>query len=154
MWKLILAFLLTISVLTPSKVSASLRETQAQIEKRYGPTIKTSTDPGIGKLVTYRYKDYFVLVSFKDGKSEAEFYIQQFYKKQLTHNQVSMFVSMNPPTSSPGGRWMTTPGSPYIFVASDGSAMVTFYSQVPTTDRPGLVICTFDFAKRHKLGIE
>src|SRR5262249_47941874 len=96
---LILAALL---VLVTSRANARLWETISQTEARYGGALQTfNGDNPAEEQRKYRYKDFYVLVEFLDGRSDDEWYFHMDGKTPLTDGEIQSFLSM----TSGGKRW-------------------------------------------------
>jgi hypothetical protein len=128
---------------------ARLGETKAQLDARYGRSVKKlQADPG-EEMFEYRHKDLFVLVTFVHGKSEMEIYAHQDGKTPLTQNEIESFLNIN----SFDKRWEKSAEIPvWSLGGSDPRtwiAMAAYYPKSPHIIAPGLSIMTTGYAKQH-----
>ena len=128
---------------------ARLGETKAELDARYGPSVKRlEADPG-EEMLEYRHKDLFVLVTFVQGKSESEIYGHQDGKTPLSQNEIQSFLNIN----SFGKHWEKSPEIPvWSLGGSDPRtwvALAAYYPKSPHIIAPGLGIMTTGYAKQH-----
>ncbi len=128
---------------------ARLWETEQQLQARYGPPIKKiENSPDGGKFYTYRFKEYNILVSIIGGKSENEFYVRQD-RKPLTTTQITFFLLQISEAS--GDRWWWDRRLPMKVLGQNWKAVSVDFNRVPTTDSPGVEVCTLSYARRVNL---
>ncbi|MEY2487368.1 MAG: hypothetical protein QOH39_3016 [Verrucomicrobiota bacterium] len=140
-----IALFTLLSFALSSTGTARLWDTERQVEAQYGAAIeKTENDAEQGKLYTYRYKDFYVMVTFDDGKSQNELYIHQDQKTPFSSEEIEVFLDMN----SFGQRWHKETEDP-MWILGDGKAMAAYYPHLGKSETPSLGICTQEHAKRH-----
>ncbi len=133
------------SSLIASSVTARLWETESEIEARYSKPVEKSEDfLEQGKLYTYRFKGFLVMITFEDGKSQNEFYIHEDRKAPFTEKEIQFFLDLN----SMGDQWHKDTNDP-MWILGDRKALAAYYEHLGRSDTPGLSICTNDHAKRH-----
>ena len=142
---LILAALLALAA---SRSNARLWETISQTEARYGGSLQTFTgDNPAEEQRKYRYKDFYVLVEFLDGRSDDEWYFHIDGKTPLSDGEIQFFLSM----TSDGKPWRNP--SELLWTLGGSSiesckAVAAYYSKLPRTTIPGLGIYTIARAKK------
>src|SRR5262249_58817919 len=88
--------------LAASRANARLWETIPQTEARYGRALQTFPGDAPGEEERkYRYKDFYILVTFLDGRSDDEWYFHMDGKTPLSDGEIQFFLSM----ASGGKRW-------------------------------------------------
>src|SRR6516164_1605166 len=96
---------LTLAVLPTlviSRAEARLWESVAQTEARYGHALaKFLGDAPREEQRKYRYKDFYILVTFVDGRSEDEWYFHLDGKTALSEQDIQFFLTM----TSDGKPW-------------------------------------------------
>jgi hypothetical protein len=124
--------------------NARLFETRPELEAKYGQPIKVENH-AYGKLYTYNYKRFRVLVTFLDGKSQSELYVRADGKR-LVPVEVLKLSAMN----SLGNTWTTGNGM-FVLVnpSTRGHPIAVSACYPDNTAYPlSLHICTADFVKK------
>jgi len=82
---------------------AALGETEPELEARYGKAavVKNANDPANYVTRAYSTKDYIIMVTFVDGKSQDEHYAST---KPLSEKEISDLLYLN----KMGSRWQET----------------------------------------------
>jgi len=94
MFRAITLIFLIVSV-SAHDAPARLSETKAQLDARYGPSVKKlQADPG-EEMFEYRHADFFVVVTLVRGKSESEIYAHQDGKTPLSEREIQSFLDIN-----------------------------------------------------------
>ena len=145
------AFILgALLALVTSRANARLWETISQIEARYGHALQTLPGDAPGEEDRkYRYKDFYVLVTFLYGRSDVEWYFHTDLKTPFSDGEIQFFLSM----TSGGTPWqkssdvsdMWSLGGPSV---ESWKAMAAYYPKLPRSTIPGLGIYTFARAKK------
>ena len=148
MFRAITLIFLIVSV-SAHDAPARLSETKAQLDARYGPSVKKlQADPG-EEMFEYRHADFFVVVTLVRGKSESEIYAHQDGKTPLSEREIQSFLDIN----SFGKHWERSPDIPvWSLGGSDPStwiALAAYYPKSPHIVAPGLGIMTITYAKQH-----
>src|SRR6516164_11688700 len=142
---LILAALLA---LVTSRANARLWETISQTEARYGGALQTFTgDNPAEEQRKYRYKDFYVLVTFLDGRSDDEWYFHVDGKTPLGDREIQFFLSMTSggkPWQNPSELLWTLGGSS----VESWKAVAAYFPKLPGTTIPGFGIYTIARAKK------
>ena len=146
---LILAALLA---LVASRANARLWETIPQTEARYGHVLQTFRGDAPGEEERkYRYKDFYILVTFLDGRSDDEWYFHMDGKTPLNDGEIQFFLSM----TSNGKPWQKSNDvSDEPMWALGGSkveswkAVAAYFPKLPGTTIPGFGIYTIARAKK------
>jgi len=138
--------------LATSRANARLWETIPQIEARYGHALQTFPgDAPSEEQRKYRYKDFYVLVTFLDGRSDDEWYFHVDGKTPFSNSEIQFFLSM----TSGGKPWQkssdvsdepiwTLGGS----TLENCKAVAAYYPKLPGTTIPGFGIYTIARAKK------
>jgi hypothetical protein len=144
---LILAALLALAA---SRANARLWETIPQTEARYGRALQTFPGDAPGEEERkYRYKDFYVLVTFLDGRSDDEWYFHMDGKTPLSDREIQFFLSM----TSGGKPWQKSRDVSDMWSLGDSNveswkAMAAYYPKLPGTTIPGFGIYTIARAKK------
>jgi hypothetical protein len=146
---------LTLAVLlalVTSRANARLWETIPQTEARYGHSLQTFPGDAPGEEERkYRYKDFYILVTFLDGQSDEEWYFHVDGKAPFSDREIQFFLSM----TSGGKPWQkssdvsdepvwTLGGSS----VESSKAIAAYYPKLPGTTIPGFGIYTIARAKK------
>jgi hypothetical protein len=114
-----------------------LWDSEVEIEKHYGPCVgKIENDPVFGNLSVYHYREYEVRVTFMDGKSQSEYYINRDTKMPLTNEEIEFLLQLN----ASGRNWRKSSESP-LWRLGDSEAFAVYRSE----GAGGLGICTAKF---------
>ena len=131
------------------RADARLWESVAQTEARYGPTLQKFPGDAPGEEQRkYRYKDFYILVTFVHDRSDDEWYFHIDGKTPISDRDIQFFLSM----TSDGKPWQKS--SDLAMWSLGGStveswkAMAAYYPKLPGTTIPGLGIYTFARAKK------
>jgi hypothetical protein len=138
--------------LVTSRTNGRLWETIPHTEARYGRALQTFPGDAPGEEQRkYRYKDFYVLVTFLYGRSDDEWYFHTDGKTPFSGREIQFFLSM----TSDGTPWQKstdvsnepvwTLGGPSV---ESWKAVAAYYSKLPRTTIPGLGIYTLARAKR------
>src|SRR5262249_20024110 len=142
---LILAALLALAA---SRANARLWETIPQTEARYGRALQTFPGDAPGEEERkYRYKDFYILVTFLDGRSDDEWYFHMDGKTPLSDVEIQFFLSMTSggkPWRNPSELLWTLGGSSL----ESSKAVAAYYPKLPGTTIPGFGIYTIARAKK------
>ena len=144
--------LATLLALVTSRANARLWETISQTEARYGGALQTFTgDNPAEEQRKYRYKDFYVLVEFLDGRSDDEWYFHVDGKTPLGDREIQFFLSM----TSGGKRWQKSSdvSDEPVWTLGGSSleswkAVAVYYPKLPRTTIPGFGIYTIARAKK------
>ena len=124
-----------------------LSESRAQIEARYGRSLEKFTSDRGEEQRKYRYKDFYILVTFVAGKSEEEYYFHQD-KTAFSQREIDFFLKMN----SGGKPWQRTSKLPIWFFggpsAQTSKALGAYYPKSKEHTVPGLTVSTIEAADR------
>jgi hypothetical protein len=145
------AFILgALLALVTSRANARLWETIPQSEARYGRALQTFPGDASGEEERkYRYKDFYVIVTFLYGRSDSEWYFHTDGKTPFSDREIEFFLSMTSDgtpwqkSTDVGGMWSL--GGPSV---ESWKAMAAYYQKLPHTTIPGLGIYTFVRAKK------
>jgi hypothetical protein len=96
----LLFFATLLAALSASNAFANLWESQAKIEERYGPPIKTTGYP-LARKYTYAFENFEVTVSFFNGVSFEETYTSPTERSGFSDAEVERILKSN----SGGGQW-------------------------------------------------
>ena len=135
-------------VLVSSRATARLWETVPQTEARYGRALQTFPGDAPGEEERkYRYKDFYVLVEFLDGRSDDEWYFHVNGKTPLSDGEIQFFLSMTSggkPWQNPSELLWTLGGSS----VESWKAVAAYFPKLPGTTIPGFGIYTIARAKK------
>ena len=135
-------------VLVSSRATARLWETVPQTEARYGRALQTFPGDAPGEEERkYRYKDFYVLVTFLDGRSDDEWYFHVDGKTPLGDREIQFFLSMTSggkPWQNPSELLWTLGGSS----VESWKAVAAYFPKLPGTTIPGFGIYTIARAKK------
>ena len=141
--------LVALLALVTSRANARLWETISQTETRYGSALQTFLgDNPAEEQRKYRYKDFYILVTFVNGRSEDEWYFHLDGKTPLSEQDIQFFLSMTSdgkPWQKPSDELVWTLGGSSI---ENWKAVAAYYPKLPGTSIPGLGIYTLVGAKR------
>ena len=146
---LILAALLA---LVTSRANARLWETISQTEARYGGALQTFTgDNPAEEQRKYRYKDFYVLVEFLDGRSDDEWYFHMDGKTPLSDGEIQFFLSMTS-GRKPWQKSSDVSDEPVWSLGGSSleswKAVAAYFPKLPGTTIPGFGIYTIARAKK------
>jgi hypothetical protein len=135
-------------MLVSSRATARLWETVPQTEARYGRALQTFPGDAPGEEERkYRYKDFYVLVTFLDGRSDDEWYFHVDGKTPLGDREIQFFLSMTSggkPWQNPSELLWTLGGSS----VESWKAVAAYFPKLPGTTIPGFGIYTIARAKK------
>jgi hypothetical protein len=140
------------AALATPRVEARLWETIAQTETRYGPALQKFPGDARGEEQRkYRYKDFYILVTFVRGRGDDEKYFHVDGKTPFSERDIQFFLKM----TSDGKPWQKSGDVP-VWTLGGASveswkALAAYYPKVPGTAIPGLGICTLARAKKEML---
>ena len=132
-----------------SRADARLWETIAQTEARYGKSLARFPGEQRGEAERkYRCKDFYILVTFLNGRSDDEKYFHTDCKTAFSDRDIQYFLKM----TSNGKAWQKSNDVP-VWTLGGASveswkALAAYYPKVPGTTIPGFGICTIARAKR------
>ena len=140
---------IAVTALIRSPLEACLWESIAQTEARYGPTLEKLPGDAPGEEQRkYRYKDFYILVTFLHGHSDDEWYFHIDGKTPFSDRDIEFFLSM----TSGGKPWQKSPDSATWSLGGSTveswKAVAAYYPKLPGTTIPGLGIYTFARAKK------
>ena len=151
--KIVVILLLLCSAIA---ATARLGETSAEIAKRYGPIQKrhegelagTNTWAGL-----YKYKDYYVSVTFSNNLSVAEMVVPQ-ESRPVERDE---FEKLLKEIGGDAGAWKADPSEGRDFFTNSVTKAVALYSSLPSKKRSLLVMSaaysrTLTKADRQKKG--
>ena len=144
---LILAALLT---LVSSRANARLGETIPQTKARYGRALEKFPGDAPGEEQRkYRYKDFYVLVEFLDGRSDDEWYFHVNGKTPLSDGEIQFFLSM----TSGGKPWQKSRDVSDVWALGGSNveswkAVAAYFPKLLGTTIPGFGIYTIARAKK------
>ena len=97
----------------------------------------------------YRYKDFYILVTFLDGRSDDEWYFHVDGKTAISDSEIQFFLSM----TSGGKPWQKSNDVSDMWSLGDSSveswkAVAAYYAKLPGTTIPGFGIYTIARAKK------
>ena len=144
---LILAALLALAA---SRANARLWETIPQTEARYGRALQTFPGDAPGEEQRkYRYKDFYVLVTFLDGRSDDEWYFHMDGKTPLNDGEIQFFLSM----TSGGKPWQKSRDVSDVWALGGSNveswkAVAAYFPKLLGTTIPGFGIYTIARAKK------
>jgi len=122
-----------------TSVFAGLGETEDQVNARYGECVtKIENAPNLGRVYTYKHKNFYVIVIFADGKSQSEWYVHQDGTSRLSPAEIQELLEMN----SLGGVWQKNPERP-MWSLSDLKAFAVYSAGL---NLPGFGVCTSEYA--------
>ncbi len=135
--------------LLASRADARLWETIAQAESRYGHALQKFPGDAAGEEQRkYRYKDFYVLVTFLRGRSDDEKYFHVDAKSPFSDRDIQFFLSM----TSGGKAWRKSGELPVWTLGGSSveswKALAAYYPKVPGTTVPGFGVCTLARAKK------
>jgi hypothetical protein len=136
--------------LVTSLANARLWETISQTEARYGGALQTFTgDNPAEEQRKYRYKDFYVLVEFLDGRSDDEWYFHIDGKTRISDSEIQFFLTM----TSGGKPWQKSSDVSDVWSLGGSSleswkAVAVYYPKLPRTTIPGFGIYTIARAKK------
>ena len=136
--------------LVASRADARLWESVAQTEARYGPTLQKFPGDAPGEEDRkYRYKDFYILVTFLHDRSDEEWYFHMDGKTPLSDRDIQFFLSM----TSGGTPWQKLSGVSDMWSLGGPSieswkAVAAYYPKLPRSTIPGLGIYTLARAKK------
>jgi hypothetical protein len=135
--------------LVSSRANARLWETIPQTEARYGSALEKFPGDAPGEEQRkYCYKDFYVLVTFLDGRGDDEWYFHVDGKTPLSEREIQFFLTM----TSGGKPWQKS--SDVLVWTLGGSsveswkAVAAYCPKLPGTTIPGFGICTLARAKK------
>jgi hypothetical protein len=130
------------------RAEARLWESIAQTEARYGRALQKFPGDAPGEEERkYRYKDFYILVTFLDGHSDDEWYFHVDGKTPLSERDIQFFLSMTSdrkPWQNPSELLWTLGGSSL----ESSKAVAAYYPKLPGTAIPGFGIYTIARAKK------
>jgi len=145
------AFILgALLALVTSRANARLWATIPQTEARYGGALQTFPGDAPGEEQRkYRYKDFYVLVTFLYGRSDDEWYFHTDGKTPFSDREIQFFLSM----TSGGSPWQKSSDVSDVWSLGGSSveswkAVAAYYPKLPRTTIPGLGIYTLARAKK------
>jgi hypothetical protein len=138
--------------LVSSRANARLWETIPETEARFGGALEKFPGDAPGEEQRkYRYKDFYVLVTFFQGRSDDEWYFHVDGKTPFSNSEIQFFLSM----TSDGKPWQKsndvsdepiwTLGGSSI---ENSKAVAAYYPKLPGTTIPGFGIYTLARAKK------
>src|SRR5262249_16024601 len=137
------------AALNTSPLEARLWGSIAQTETRYGPALQKFPGDAPGEEDRkYRYKDFYILVTFLHDRSDEEWYFRPDGKTPLSDADIQVFLRMTSggkpwQKSSDLGMW-SLGGS----TVESWTAVAAYYPKLPGTTIPGFGIYTFARAKK------
>ena len=140
---------IVVVALVASRADARLWESVAQTEARYGPTLQKFPGDALGEEQRkYRYKDFYILVTFLHDRSEDEWYFHIDGKTPISDRDIQLFLSM----TSDGKPWQKSSDSATWSLGGSTvkswKAIAAYYPTLPGTTIPGLGIYIFARAKK------
>ena len=136
--------------LVTSRANARLWETISQTEARYGHALQTFPGDAPGEEQRkYRYKDFYILVAFLDGRSDGEWYVHVDGKTPFSDREIQFFLSM----TSGGKPWKKSSDVSDVWSLGGSSleswkAVAAYFPELPGTTIPELSIYTIVRAKK------
>jgi len=140
---------IAVAVLIASPLEARLWEDIAQTEARYGPALQKFPGDAPGEEQRkYRYKDFYILITFLHGRSDDEWYFHIDGKTPFSDRDIQFFLGM----TSGGKPWQKSSDlavwSLGGFTVESWKAVAAYYPKLPDTTIPGFGICTLARAKK------
>ena len=130
------------------RAEAHLWESIAQTEARYGRALEKFPGDAPGEEDRkYHYKDFYILVTFLDGRSDVEWYFHVDGKTPLSERDIQFFLSMTSdgkPWQNPSKLLWTLGGSNF----ESSKAVAAYFPKLPRTTIPGFGIYTITRAKK------
>src|SRR6266478_2182849 len=127
---------------------AALGESKAQLQARYGRPGESFRIAGEDAL-EYRYKTFFVIVSFVGGKSAMETFVLQDGKTPLVAQEIEAFLNI----SFGSKRWHKAADIPLWTLGgrdrNSWTAIAAYYPKSPQMMSPALGVMTTTYAKTH-----
>jgi hypothetical protein len=126
--------------LVTSRANARLWETIPQTEARYGRALKAFPGDAPGEEERkYRYKDFYVLVTFLYGRSDDEWYFHTDGKTPFSGREIQFFLSM----TSGGTPWQKSSDVSDVWSLGGSNvenwkAVAAYYPKLPRSTIPGL----------------
>ncbi len=138
-----------LAVLALSHADARLWETIADTEARYGRALRKFPGKERGEeMRKYRYKDFYVLVTFVRGRSDDEKYFHVDGKTRFCAREIQFFLAL----TSGGQPWQKSSELPVWTLGGreveSWKALAAYYPKVPGTTIPGFGVCTLARAKK------
>ena len=135
--------------LVSSRADARLWETIAQTEARYGkPLAKFPGEQRGEEERKYRYKDFYILVTFLNGRSDDEKYFRTDAKAAFSDRDIQFFLKM----TSDGKAWQKSETLPIWTLGGSTveswKAIAAYYPKAGHTNIPGFGISTMTRAKK------
>jgi hypothetical protein len=133
------------------RAEARLWESIAQTEARYGRALQKFPDGSRGdEQRKYRFREFYVLVTFVRGRSEEEMYFHADGKTPFSERDIQLFLDIN----SGGKRWQKSREVP-VWTLGGGrpeswSALAAYYPKGRAAV-PGLGIVSAARAKKQGL---
>lgn len=131
------------------RANARLWESIAQTEARYGPALQKFPGDAPGEEERkYRYKDFYIMVTFLHDRSDDEWYFHMDGKTPLSDQDIQFFLSM----TSGGKSWQKSNDS--LLWTLGGStveswkAVAAYFPKLPGTTIPGFGVYTLARAKK------
>jgi hypothetical protein len=141
--------LLALAAFVVPRGDARLWETIAQTEARYGHALQKFSGEQRGEEQRkYRYKSFYILVTFVGGRSDDEMYFHTDGKTPFSDRDIQFFLNM----TSGGKPWQKS--SNLLVWTLGGStveswnALAAYFPKVPGTTIPGFGISTLARAKK------
>ena len=140
--------LFVVAAVVVPRADARLWETIAQTEGRYGRALQKFAGERRGEEERkYRYKDFYILVTFLDGRSDDEKYFHVDGKTPFSDRDIQFFLNM----TSGGKPWRKSSDLEVWTLGGatpeNWKALAAYYPKVPGTTIPGFGICTYTRAK-------
>jgi hypothetical protein len=120
-----------------------LWETKAEIDARYGKLTRTFNDAD-GKHYVYRFKQFKVIVTLLDGKSQSEVYPHSNDNSDFTSTEIQTLLSLN----ALGNSWRVTEEGMFALVKPSGGDPIAVGIYVSNPSQSILSVLTADFAKK------
>lgn len=128
------------------RAEARLWETIAQTEARYGKSLEKFPGEQRGEEQRkYRYKNFFILVTFLNGRSDDEKYFHADAKSPFSDSDIQFFLKM----TSDGKAWQKSEKLPiWTLGGSAVDSWKAIASYYPKASVPGFGISTMTRAKK------
>ena len=131
------------------RADARLWETIAQTESRYGHALQKFPGDAPGEEQRkYRYKEFYILVTFLHGRSDDEKYLHTDGKTPFSEKDIQFFLKMN----SGGESWQKSKELPTWTLGGSSveswRAIAAYYPKGKYSSVPGLGVTTMTRAKK------
>ena len=138
--------LVAVLAIGSAHVHARLWETIAQTEARYGKSVAKFPGEQRGEEERkYRYKDFYILVTFLNGRSDDEKYFHTDAKTAFNERDIQFFLKM----TSDGKAWQKSETLPiWTLGGSAVDSWKAIAAHYPKASVPGFGISTMTRAKK------